>query len=415
MPYALIYAMLCKTSFYYTGLYEYKNEYKGIDTFIRLSIGVALTAILFSAFLYFFPHEIVRRKLTVITSFFVFINGNYLRYIYFCFLESRKIQENILILGAGELAKETARLIIARKDFGFKVLGFLDENDARLGVSIVNPSIIGTYDEVHQKVMNLNVDRIVVAVKDKRGRLPMDDLVQCKTQGKKVEDAIHFYERLMGKLYIENLNPGEVVFSDGFQVSPIVKRLKRAMDIIGSVCMLFLYFPVIIFTSILIKLESHGPVIFSQERMGEDGKIFQVYKFRTMREDAESHTGPVWASECDPRITRVGRFLRKTRLDEIPQFWNVLKGDMSFVGPRPERPFFVEKLKRGIPYYLLRTAAKPGITGWAQIKYKYGATVEDAKEKLRYDLYYIKNMSLILDLCIIWQTVKVVLFGKGAH
>jgi sugar transferase (PEP-CTERM system associated) len=230
----------------------------------------------------------------------------------------------------------------------------------------------------------------------------------------RVEDATTTYERLTGKILIDDLKPSWLVFSDGFRASRITRFVKRMLDLSLSLLGFLLAAPLMAATAIAIKLDSHGPTLYSQERVGENGRIFTVFKFRSMRLDAEAGGGPIWARDNDERVTRIGRFIRRTRLDELPQLWNVMRGDMSFVGPRPERPFFVEQLAREIPFYLQRHAVKPGLTGWAQVKYRYGSTIEDAMEKLRYDVYYIKHMSIVFDLTIVLDTVKVILFRKGA-
>jgi sugar transferase (PEP-CTERM system associated) len=258
------------------------------------------------------------------------------------------------------------------------------------------------------------VDRIIVALDERRGKFPLEQLLYCRLKGIRVDDGVAFTEQMAGKLSVENLHPSFLIFSDGFKRSAILKKLKRGLDILGSVLGLTVSIPVSLIVSIAIKLDSMGPILYRQERVGKDGEIFLLLKFRSMYTDAEEN-GPVWARVDDERITRVGRIIRKLRLDEIPQMLNVLKGDMSFVGPRPERPFFVDTLLNEIPFYSERHVIKPGITGWAQIRYRYGASKEDALQKLKYDLYYIKHMSTILDLIIILETIKIVLVGKGAR
>ncbi len=252
-----------------------------------------------------------------------------------------------------------------------------------------------------------------MALSDRRGRLPISELLQAKLSGIRVEDATTTYERLTGKILIDDLKPSWVIFSNGFVVSRTTRVLKRGIDIALASAGLVLGAPLMLLTAIAVKLDSRGPFLYSQARVGENGAVFTVHKFRSMRVDAEAGT-PIWAKDQDDRVTRVGRLIRATRLDELPQLWNVLKGAMSFVGPRPERPFFVEQLARELPFYQQRHAVKPGLTGWAQVKYQYGSSVEDATEKLRYDLYYIKHLSIALDLSIVFDTVKVILFGKGA-
>lgn len=276
------------------------------------------------------------------------------------------------------------------------------------------PVVVGDYTQISSIVKAGGVDRIIVALDERRGKFPLEQLLLCRLKGIRVDDGVAFTEQLAGKLSVESLHPSFLIFSDGFERSAIFKKLKRGFDILFSLLGLTLFSLLSLMVSIAIKLDSKGPVLYRQERVGEDGKIFHLLKFRSMRVDAEEN-GPVWAKLDDQRITRVGRWIRKLRFDEIPQMVNVLKGEMSFIGPRPERQFFVDQLKKEIPYYSERHVVKPGITGWAQICYRYGASKEDALEKLKYDLYYIKHMSLLLDLTIIFETIKIVLLGKGAR
>ena len=277
-----------------------------------------------------------------------------------------------------------------------------------------NPAVIGDYSQIIHICQNRNVDRIIVALDERRGKFPLEQLLYCRLKGIQVDDWVAFTEQLAGKLSVEKLHPSFLIFSDGFNRSDTFRRLKRCVDVVGSLLGLAFLAPVSLIISIVIKLDSSGPILYSQERVGEDGKIFNLLKFRSMRIDAEQN-GPIWAKVDDHRVTRIGYVIRKLRLDEIPQMINVLKGDMSFIGPRPERPFFVDLLKKEIPFYIERHVVKPGITGWAQICYRYGASKEDSVEKLKYDLYYIKHMSLLLDLVILFETIKIVLLGRGAR
>jgi len=276
------------------------------------------------------------------------------------------------------------------------------------------PVIIGDYTQISSLVQKGDVDRIVVALDERRGKFPVDQLLYCRLKGIKVDDGVAFTEYLAGKLSVESLHPSFLIFSDGFKSSSLFKVLKRGVDVLASLFGLLLLLPVCLIIGLIIKIETKGPIFYQQERVGEDGKVFPLLKFRSMRADAEEN-GPVWAKVDDNRVTRVGRIIRKLRLDEVPQMINVLKGEMSFVGPRPERPVFIEQLNEEIPFYSQRHAVKPGITGWAQICYRYGASKEDALEKLKYDLYYIKHMSFIFDLTIIFETAKIVLWGRGAR
>jgi sugar transferase (PEP-CTERM system associated) len=330
------------------------------------------------------------------------------------FLRTRQLDQKIMIIGCGPLAINIAREIIEKVDTGFKIIGFITEKPERIGERLINPSIIGDQSQIHEIAQRERVARIIVTLDERRGKFPEAELLECKMKGITIEEGIEFYERLTGKLQVENLRSSSLIFSDGFKKSKLTMGVKRAIGFSCSLVGLVLLSPLILILSILIKIDSRGLVLYQQERVGENGKVFKLIKFRSMIENAESK-GPMWADQSDNRVTRIGRWMRKWRLDEIPQMFNVLKGDMSFVGPRPERPFFVEQLRKEIPFYDQRFSVKPGITGWAQIKYRYGASKEDALEKLKYDLYYIKNLSSLFDLIIIFETIKVVLFGKGAR
>jgi sugar transferase (PEP-CTERM system associated) len=279
----------------------------------------------------------------------------------------------------------------------------------------MNARVIGSYDQLLEIVRRERIDQIVIAMPDRRGKLPVEALLTCKMQGVHVEDGTTFYEKISGKIMLENLRPSWMIFSEGFSISPLLRLLKRLADILLAGLGLVVAAPLLPVIAMLIKIESRGPAFFTQARVGQNGRLFVLIKFRSMCVDAEEASGPVYADTNDPRITGVGRWLRCTRLDELPQLLNVLKGEMSFVGPRPERPFFVQQYAKEIPYYAQRLSVKPGLTGWAQVNYPYGATPEDAVEKLRLDLYYIKNMSLLLDLFILLKTAKIAVLGQGAR
>jgi sugar transferase (PEP-CTERM system associated) len=259
------------------------------------------------------------------------------------------------------------------------------------------------------------VHRVIVAMEDRRSRLPVEELLALRLAGVKVEEATSWLEKISGRIEVDHLYPSWLIFTDGFQLSAFGRLFRRTLNLTAALVGLVLALPLLPLIALAIKLDSPGAVLYRQRRVGRGGKIFYCYKFRTMRRDAEADTGATWATDNDPRITRVGKFLRLSRLDEIPQLWCVLKGDMQFVGPRPERPEFVEWLTKEIPYYGVRHAVRPGITGWAQVQYKYGNTLEDAREKLQYDLFYIKNASVGLDFLIMFQTVKIVTLGRGAR
>jgi exopolysaccharide biosynthesis polyprenyl glycosylphosphotransferase len=274
--------------------------------------------------------------------------------------------------------------------------------------------VVVTARTMLEAARELRVDTVVIASDERRSRLPIDELIRLRHGGVTVLPAQRFAERVLRRVPLSLLRPSDLAIGEGL-TSPLRAASKRIFDLLMSSILLICASPVLLFLAVLIKLDSEGPVFYWQERVGRGGKVYRLHKLRTMRKDAEMLSGPVWAKARDPRVTRLGAFLRKSRLDEIPQVFAVFRGDMSFVGPRPERPFFVQQLKTQIPFFSLREAVKPGITGWAQIRYPYGATVEDARAKLEYDLYYVQHQSLFLDLAICFHTVKTVLFGRGAR
>ncbi len=324
-------------------------------------------------------------------------------------------RERLLLLGATPLADRLIETIAKVGARGFEVVGYVD-NRAEIGANPNNGyRVLGRVGELEHVAATHRAGTIIVTLDERRGTLPLDAILDCKLRGIHVEDWPSFYERLTRRIGIEDLRPSWMVFSDGFHRPSLTRTVKRSMDIGLALVFLVLGFPLFVLIALAIKLESRGPIFFRQERVGQGGRIFNLLKFRTMVDGAERESGPVWATKDDPRVTRVGRLLRRSRLDEFPQMWNVFRGDMSCVGPRPERPHFVKMLQQRIPYYLQRQSVKPGITGWAQVRHPYGSTVEAAAEKLEYDLYYIKNMSVFLDLLIVLSTIQVVLFRRGAR
>ncbi len=331
---------------------------------------------------------------------------------YFSFINSEDRQKRVLILGSGWLAQKTGAAL-ASSNCNRKLTGYINMNDSKMLVPL--EMVAGNSSQIAEIVRKEGVHEIVVSLHQKRGIMPLREVLTCKFSGIRVYDAPSFYEKVTGKLLIEDTQPSWFIFNERFRITSSRKFIKRTVDLLCSVTGVILSLPLLPLIVILIKADSRGPVLFRQTRVGEMGEYFTIYKFRTMRRDAESATGAVWAKEKDPRITRIGSFLRKTRLDELPQLFNILRGDMSVIGPRPERPEFIANLSKIIPFYSERHFVKPGLTGWAQIRYPYGASVEDAVEKLRFDLYYIKNWSLFLDFRILLGTVKVVIFGRGAR
>jgi sugar transferase (PEP-CTERM system associated) len=318
----------------------------------------------------------------------------------------------VLVLGTGQVGRLIASLepTSARP---FQIIGFVDDAPGAADMVPDGHLLLGKIQDLDSLVEETRPDIVVIAQLDRRGCFPTKALLECRLRGIRVEDWPTFYEKAEGKILVTAVRPSWLIFSDGFVKTPRTEVIKRLFDITLSLVGLVLSLPLMIVAAIGIKLESPGPVLYRQPRLGKNGCVFILNKFRSMGQDAEKETGPVWSSQRDPRITRVGSFLRRTRLDELPQLYNVLVGHMSFIGPRPERPEFVAELQKEIPYYMERLAVKPGLTGWAQVKYQYGSSVEDAVEKLQYDLYYIKNLSLFLDLLIVLNTVQVVLFARG--
>jgi len=393
-------------------VYNQDKEYGKKELLLHIFFALVISFFLLSAIFYLMPELTIGRGLFFL-SLTVFAAFQYVWHIGLdVALRHLGFVSRVLILGTGSLANEMGALI-SSNHHKYVLSGFVDCEINPALVPLVN--IVGSGDELYATAKRERAHKIVVSLSDRRGALPLKDMLNCKFSGIEVVDAPTMYEQVTGKLLIENITPSWFIFSDGFRTSFTRRIVKRIFDVLLAVCWLVLSLPIALLVALAIRLESKGPVFFRQVRIGEKEKKFMLYKFRTMREDAESATGAVWAQKDDPRVTRLGKYLRKFRLDEIPQLYNVLVGDMSFIGPRPERPEFVEKLKEAIPYYSERHCVKPGITGWAQIKYPYGASVEDSTEKLRYDLYYIKNTSMPLDLLILLETSKVILFGRGGR
>lgn len=323
-------------------------------------------------------------------------------------------KKRLLILGTGQLAVDLCRVILSQNRWLVNIVGFLDGKAERVGERLVNPGIIGTYDQLAQLVEQHRVDTIVVCLEDRRSLLPVQSLLDCKAMGLDILDGHHMFEEVSGRLSIDSLRPSALIFSTGFRRRLTSLVSKRLLDVVVSALGLVLLIPFLVLIAALIRVDSAGPVFYRQVRVGLRGQPYMIWKFRSMRQDAEK-SGPRWAQANDPRISRVGWWLRKTRIDEIPQLVNVLRGDMSLVGPRPERPVFVQDLRTVIPYYDIRHTVRPGLTGWAQVKFRYGASQEDSHTKLQYDLYYVKNLSLVLDLKILIHTIRVVMLGEGAQ
>ena len=406
--------VICQLCLYYNDFYDLTLVHSSRELIVRLLQAAGAASIILAA-LYFVAPDLMIGNGIYVSALFVFLIAILgWRLAFNQVTGSLKLEERVLFVGTGDAARKVARQILDQHDFAYRVIGFIDDDPARIGERIVNPAIVGTPADIQRLIAKHHIDRIVVGLSDRRGKLPIEELLRAKMAGVRVEDATTTYERVTGKILLDDLRPSWLIFSDGFRVSRVTRLMKRTIDLILSLMLAIATLPLMALTALLVLLEDGGPVLYRQERVGENGRAFTLSKFRSMRKDAESGGQPIWAKDGDDRVTRVGRVIRKTRLDELPQLWNVLRGDMSFVGPRPERPYFVEQLSKEIPFYQQRHAVKPGLTGWAQVKYRYGSSLEDAMEKLRYDLYYIKHLSVFFDLTIVFDTVKVVLFRKGA-
>jgi sugar transferase (PEP-CTERM system associated) len=405
----------CLAAFYLFDLYDFVVMHDRRELVLRLvqALGLAWIALAFA--FYAFPALMLGRSIALIALPLALGLGVAWRVSIHWFLGHPGIGERILIVGSGEHAVEVAREVLNRPDAGFRIVGFVGTNSELLGKSLINPRVIGLTEQLEAIVKREGIDRIVVAMGERRGQLPTEGLLQLSLAGNvSIEEGATFYERVSGRVSLNMIRPSWLIFSGRGRQAKLTTISRNTVHWLVALIGFLLCVPIMIVTALLIKVDSRGPVFYKQERVGKNGRRFVLMKFRSMKVDAEK-SGPVWASKSDDRTTRVGRIIRKVRIDEIPQFLNILKGEMSFVGPRPERPHFVAQLAEEIPYYEQRHLIAPGLTGWAQIKYPYGASIEDARQKLQYDLFYIKNYSLILDAIIMFETIKIILFGRGAQ
>ncbi len=397
---------------YLVELYDSRRSSNKEFVPVRIIISLGMSFCVLSAIYSFVPHlELNRSVMIVVLVMFGCLQG--LLHIYYpLLLKVFGVTQRVLILGVGPMASKIQESM-AGTEHRYVLAGYVQPDDELATVPLMQ--ILAPLDGLLETAKRENVKKIVISVSERRGVLPLKELLQARFSGIEIVDAASFHEEITGTLLVRNINPGWFIYSGGFCLNAFKRSMKRLSDIVLSLLGILLTLPLLPLIALAIKLDSPGRAIFFQVRLGEDEREFWLYKFRTMRQDAEELTGAVWSQNNDPRITRLGKFLRKSRLDEIPQLYNVLWGDMALVGPRPERPEFVEKLKEEIPYYSKRHTLKPGVTGWAQVKYPYGASIEDSHEKLKYDLYYIKHYSLLLDFIIVLETIKVVLFGRGGR
>ena len=413
---AALVAVTFQACFYYADLYNLQLISDRRELFIRVVQALGGASFLLALLYFWFPTLMIGRGVFLVSAILVALIACAWRFSFEWLTGRLRPRERLLLVGTSAGAVTLARELFERRwELGVEIVGFVDADPAKVGAPLINPGIIGTIDDIPAIVSKRRVDRVCVSLADARGKLPMDKLLEMKLDGVSFDHLASLYEKYTGKIAIENLRPSWFIFSEGFRKGLVLSAMKRTLDVAVAGIGLIIAAPLMALVALAVRATSPGPVLYHQKRVGLQGREFMVHKFRSMRQDAEAATGAVWAAKSgDARLTRIGGLLRRTRMDELPQLWNVLIGEMSFVGPRPERPEFVGDLTREIPYYGQRHVVRPGLTGWAQVRYTYGASMEDAIEKLQYDLFYIKNLSIELDLYIIFETVKTVLLRRGA-
>ena len=414
-PKWLLITVVTQFCLYYADLYDTRVIRDRRELFVRSMYALGATSFVLASVYYALPDMIVGRGVFMIAALCLITTVLGWRVVFEWANRYVAPRERLLLVGTSKGAVDLARELYERVDLGADIVGFIDSDPARVGAPVINPGVVGTIEDIPTLVRAMSVDRVVVSLADARGTLPMDKLLEMRLDGVSFDHLATVYEEYTGKIAVENLRPSWFIFSTGFRKGRLLQTSKRLLDIGVAGFGLLAALPIMIGVAIAVRLDSAGPILYRQQRVGQHGRLFSLFKFRSMRQDAEAKTGAVWATEGDLRITRVGRFLRKSRLDEVPQLWNVLRGDMSLVGPRPERPEFVQSLIKEIPFYGQRHTVKPGLTGWAQVSYSYAGSVDGTMEKLQYDLFYIKNLSLPLDLFIMFCTAKIVLLGRGAR
>ena len=414
LPKALTFSLIMLGLMTAAGLYdlEWQGGIRALLNRLGLSFGLGLVAM--SVVFYLFPALLVGRGAFLLSFGLALLGIMASRMLFLRWTCLGALKTRALVVGTGSRAAHVETLLAKRGPAtNIQVMGYLPMGGSHHFVD--HDRILDTGETLPELATRLQIGEIILAVRERRGGMPVDELLECKLRGINVLELSTFFERENGHLQLDSMNASWMILAEGFNQGMLRDTVKRLFDLLISSAMLVMTLPVMALTALLIKLESPGPVLYRQERVGQGGHPFTILKFRSMRSDAEHDGKPRWASQNDSRVTLVGKFIRRTRIDELPQIFNVFFGDMSFVGPRPERPYFVQDLTQQIPYYGIRHSVKPGITGWAQVRYPYGATVEDALHKLQYDLYYVKNHSLFLDLTILFQTVQVVLWGKGVR
>lgn len=413
---AMLIACVLQVCLHYCDLYDLRTLADRRDLLTGLLRALGSASLVLALIYYFVPTLIIGRGVFVVASLLIIalVGGWRLTFEWVSLRVAPA--ERLLLVGTNAAALTLARELYARRgELGVELVGFVDSDPEKVGMPVINPGVIGTIEDIPRIVSERRVDRVVVSLVDARGKLPMEQLLHMKlNQGVRFDHLASVYEQYTGKIAVENLRPSWMIFSEGFRKGVWLSLSKRVIDVALALLVVLLTLPLTLAAALAVRLSSPGPIFYFQTRVGKDGKLFTLCKFRSMRNDAEAATGAVWAVTDDPRVTKVGKFLRRTRVDEIPQLVSVLVGDMSFVGPRPERPEFVEGLTKQIPFYGQRHVVRPGLTGWAQVRHPYGSTVNDALQKLQYDLFYIKHMSPSFDLFVLLETVKTVLVRSGS-
>jgi sugar transferase (PEP-CTERM system associated) len=410
-----IVVMVCLACFYYNDLYDLSTGYGTVESVLRVEQSLGAASLLLGLLYFLLPNLLLGRGIFLIAMALAAVLVILSRKALDAVWQVTAPLQRVAILGTGPLAQEVARELTRRTDLNLHLEGFVGDSAGPEGEKIFGFPVLGSTSQMERIASDCGISKIVVALEDRRGVLPVRELVSLKVRGVRVDDASSALSALTGRIMLRTIKPSWFVFSDGFHRSRWNDAAKRILDLACGIAALIVMLPIMLVVAIVVKLDSKGPVLYRQIRVGRMSSHFEVLKFRSMRTDAESGNGAQWAVENDPRVTKFGRFMRKYRLDELPQFINVIRGDMSFVGPRPERPEFVQELRKTIPYYDERHTARPGITGWAQVQYRYGASVEDAFNKLEYDLFYLKNLSLTFDLAILFRTVRIALGGYGSR
>jgi sugar transferase (PEP-CTERM system associated) len=395
---------------YYFDLYAPRRFSEGWEIYFRLLLVLSVLSFVLAGLVYLFPDFAIGPFVFVAAVSMIAVLLLLWRSVYEWIIGLPMFRERVYVLGCGERARAVVELLRTSRDAGMEVIGWNSVNEDDVQERLERFSA-----EIHSFFRpKPGIDRVIVAMEDRRGSMPTQELLSLRLCGVLIENSSALMERLTGKLPLDGLFPSALIYAEGFRMSTTQQLLRRLLSVAVSFVALIICLPFIPFIILAVRLSSPGPIFFSQTRVGYHGQLFTAYKFRTMREDAEAQ-GAAWATKDDPRVTSIGRFMRSSRLDEIPQLWNVLRGDMAFVGPRPERPEFVQWLSKEIPFYDLRHMLRPGITGWAQVRYRYGASLEETKRKLEYDLYYIKHHSIGLDLLIMFETIKTIVLRRGAQ